>query len=269
MHGQCKEQNMANKSRNILTSEVRFSYVNVLEPTQYKDPKTGALGKWSYHLELIIEEANLTKFQMKNETGALVDADISKVLRELALEAWPELAQQAMGPDGRPMFGANGQPISGLLVAFSGTGEKGWPLRRGDKFADLAKTKGKDGEHYRGKRIMTAKSNVHPKTNPPSLSMSIDGKTRVLNRLVPSDMAAAKLAFTGGNYGYAELNIVTQDVAGGKFLTVYLNSLRYSRDGAKFGNQGGDLMSKFDGIQGGTAAYDPTKGMAMADEIPF
>ena len=249
---------MANKSRNILTSEVRFSYVNVLEPTQYKDPKTGALGKWSYHLELIIEEAGLKKFQMKNAAGALQDVDISQVLKELALEAWPELA---VAPQ-------PGQP-SPLVLAFSGAGEKGWPLRRGDKFADAAKVKGKDGEHYRGKRIMTAKSNVHPKTNPPSLSMPIDGKVRVLNRLVPSDMAAAKLAFTGGNYGYAELNIVTQDVAGGKFLTVYLNSLRYSRDGAKFGNQGGDLMSKFDGIQGGTANYDPTKGMAMADEIPF
>jgi hypothetical protein len=242
---------MAN-SRVVLTPEVRLSFANLIKPTEWVDPKTkNPSGKWSYNTEIIIPEDAVKKFRVLRD-GNLVEVDLSLLLRELALEKWPELAQPGA-----------------LQAAFAGVLAKGWPLKRGDVKADALKAAGKNGEHYRGGRVMTTKSNVNDKVQPPALSiLNPDKKTfRSLNRMLPSDMETAKMAFVGGNFAVAELNIVASEVSGLKYLSAYLNSVRYTREGAKFGGQGGQLMSRFEGIVGGESPHDPTAGMDA--EIPF
>lgn len=243
------------KSRVVLTPEVRLSFPHLITATEYKDPVTKKpSGKWSYQSEILIPETSVAKFRVLRD-GNLVEVDMAQLLKELALEEWPELA------------------VPGALqAAFAGVLSKGWPLKRGDAKADemAKKAEPKDGSHYRGHRVMAVKSNVNDKVQPPALSvLNADGKSfRVLNRMLPADMETAKMAFVGGNWVVAELNIVATVVSGLKYLTPYLNSVRYTREGVKFGGQGGQLMSRFEGISGGSSSHDPTAGMG-GDEIPF
>lgn len=255
---------MAN-SRVVLTPEFRGSHLHVIEPTEFVD-KGIKTGKFAYTAEMLIQEADLTKFKVL-ENGQLVDVDISKVLRAVVIEAWPELGLPA-----KP-----GEKFTPLQLAFSGVASKGWPLRRGDAVAqkriDNALKKGKDApkvDHYKGVRVMACKSNVGDKTQPPALSvLGPNGKPVPLNRMVQGDLAKAKMVMLGGNYFVAELNIKATEMGGMRYASVYLNSICYTREGEKFGMQGGQLMSRFSGVVGGEAAHDPTAGMTVDSEIPF
>lgn len=241
---------MANASRVVLTPEARMSFANLLAAREYKEKGKGT-GKFSYTVDLMFAEDALKKFRvLDTASGQLVERDLKELLAELAREQWPGIK---------------------LGEVFVGPGLKGWPIKKGDDIANAAQAKGKDAEHYRGLRSIAVKSNVSDKVQPPILSQVVKGaKPRVFNRGVQGDMEIARSLFQGGNYCVAELNIVANEVGGMKYLTPYLNSVRYTRDGAKFGNRGGDLMSRFEGVSGGEADYDPTSGMtADADEIPF
>lgn len=244
---------MANKSRTVLTPEFRMSFPNLVKPKEFID-KGKPSGKFFYNTEMIFTEDALKKFRVLRD-GSLVSVDFASLLAELAKDAW--------GSETNP---ETGQPLT-VKEMFAGVLAKGWPLRKGDVIADVLKAKGKSGDHYRGMRVMSAKSNVTDKVTPPTLSIDQKGGHRTLNRLVETDMQTARSAFVGGNFAVAELNIVANVVGGLKYLTAYLNEVRYTREGPKFGGQGGALMSKFEGISGGESDHNPTEG--MDDEIPF
>lgn len=252
-------------SRVVLTPEFRGSYVNVIEPTEFREPGKPPSGKWAYTSEMIFTEDSLTKFRVDRD-GTLVFVDIRKILEEIALEAWPELAGPAQP----------GQQFTPLQLAFIGPLSKGWPLRKGDQVADKALRNAAAAnkpppnvDHYRGNRVIAAKSNVTPKTQPPALAHIVKGnsKPQPLNRAMPSDMQSAKPLMVGGNHFVAEINLKATEVGGLKFIVPYLNAFTYTREGAKFGFQGGALMSRFEGVAGGESSHDPTAGLDA--EIPF
>lgn len=243
---------MANANRVVLTPEGRMSFANLLTAREYKERGKGT-GKFSYTVDLLFGAEAMAKFQtLDTATGKLAERPLGEILAELAREQWPGIV---------------------LKEVFVGLGMKGWPIKSGDAIAEAAKAKQKDAEHYRGTKVVSLKSNVSDKVQPPTLSAVVKGaKPRVFNRGVQGDMEVARSLFQGGNYAMAELNIVANEVSGAKFLTPYMNAVRYIREGAKFGNRGGDLMDRFGGISGGEADYDPTAGNSAAatdDEIPF
>lgn len=240
-------------NRILITPEFRMSFPNLLKPKEFME-KGKPTGKKLYSMEMLILENLLGKFLMPKD-NAFVEVDINTVLAELAKEAWgseidPELK--------RPLT---------VKEMFAGPLARGWPLKRGDVIADAIKLKGKQGEHYRGHRMMACKSNVADNVNPPTLQIAAKGGAKTLSRMVEADMATARTAFRGGNYAIAELNIKPNVVSGLKYLTVYVNLVRYTRDGAALGGVGGSAMERFDGINGGQADHDPTQG--IDDEIPY
>ena len=252
-------------SRVVLTPEFRGSYVNTIEPTEFREPGKPPSGKWAYTSEMIFSEDSLAKFRVLRD-GNLVFVDIRKILEEIALEAWPELAGPAQP----------GQQFTPLQLAFIGPLSKGWPLKKGDQLADKALQKAvsqnkaaPNVDHYRGNRVISAKSNVTQKTQPPALAHLVKGNPKpvALNRAVPSDMQVAKTLMVGGNYFVAELNLKASEVGGLKYIVPYLNAFTYTREGTKFGFQGGALMSRFEGVVGGESSHDPTAGLDA--EIPF
>jgi hypothetical protein len=242
------------KNRVVLTPEFRMSFPNLIKAKEFIE-KGKPSGKFSYNVEMLFPEDSLAKFKVLRG-DQLVDTNIEQLLVELAKETW-----------GNEIDPATGQPIT-VKAMFAGVAAKGWPLRRGDVIADALKAKQKSGEHYRGVRVMAAKSNVTDKVQPPALSIAAKGGAQKINRLLEVDLDRARNAFVGGNYAVAELNIAASVVGGLKYLTAYLNLVRYTRDGAKLGGGGGALMDRFDGVSGGQADHDPTAGMGD-DEIPF
>jgi hypothetical protein len=241
---------MAN--RVVLTPEVRLSYPALIEPKEFID-KGVKSGKFSYQAQAIIPEASLGKFLIP-DGASLKEVSLEQLLIELAKEEWPGIV---------------------IKEAFAGALSRGWPLKRGDRIADdllaAAEKAGKEApkvDHLRGCRVLSVKSNVHPKVSPPQLELAGKPKARILNRNIAADMQAAKNAFQAGNYAVFDLNIKASTVSGLKYLTPYFNSVRWTRDGEKLGNGGGGLMGRFDGINGGSADHDPTQGL-VEDEIPF
>jgi hypothetical protein len=229
-----------------------MSYANIISPRQYEE-KGKKTDKWSYTVDGIFAPKSMDEFQVLGEDGQLKSKALSQILAELAREEWPDIK---------------------LKEVFVGVGMKGWPIKDGTKLADAAKARGKDSEAYRDHKIVSLKSNVSEKVTPPAMSavQKVNGKNviKTFSRLVDSDKQMASSMFVGGNYAVAELNIVANLVSGMYYLTPYFNSIRFTREGAKFGNRGGGLMDRFAGIQGGEEAYDPTAGAdAGDDEIPF
>lgn len=241
------------KNRVVLTPEFRMSFANLIRPKEYIE-KGKPSGKFSYSVEAILTEDSLGKFKVLRD-GKLEDVEIASLLAELAKEAWGT----AINPETQ-------KPWT-VKEMFSGVAQKGWPLKRGDAIADALKAKGKNGEHYRGGRLMALKSNVSDKVQPPVLQIAQKTGLYKINRLLDTDLEKAKQAFVGGNYAVAELNIAASEVGGLKYLTPYLNVVRYTREGAKLGGGGGSLMERYEGVSGGQADHDPTAG--MDDEIPF
>lgn len=241
------------KQRTVLTPECRMSFPHLLVAKEFIE-KGKPSGKFSYQVELLFGEEALGKFRVL-DSGKLVETNIENLLVGLAKEAW--------GDETNP---ATGQPLT-VRDMFAGVAVKGWPLKKGDTIAAALVAKSKNGDHYKGQRAMSVKSNVSDKVTPPALSFARPGGVDMLNRLNPADMQKAKLMFTGGNYAVAELNIVATTVAGMKYLTPYLNGISYTREGPKLGGGGGQLMGRFEGVSGGESNHNPMQG--MDDEIPF
>lgn len=246
---------MAN-NRVVLTPEFRMSFPNLIKAKPYVEKgKSPDTAKFSYSVEGIFPEASLVEFQVLRD-GALVKVNIQDVLVELAREKWGS----AINPETQ-------KPWT-IKEMFAGVAQKGWPLKRGDVIADGLKAKGKNGEQYRGMRVIPMKSNVSDKVQPPSLGIAQKGGAYKINRLVEADMDKARQAFVGGNYAMAELNISASEVGGMKYLTAYINLVRYTREGPKLGGGGGALMERYDGVNGGSSSHDPTEGL-VEEEVPF
>lgn len=228
----------------LLTPVFRMSYPALIQAKEFKD-RGKPTGKFSYNVEAIFEEADLANFKMFDETGKLQVVALSTVLAQLTKTAWPDADVKAL---------------------FTGQGGKGWPIKKGDAIKAQLEAKGKKGDQYAGKRVMSLKSNKTENTRPPILS-TVTGKEtwKVLDRNSEADMDKARNLFVGGNYAFASLAIVADVVAGVSYLTPYLNSIRYIKEGTKFGGQ--NAMDRFDGISGGRADYDPTAGMTADSAI--
>lgn len=226
-----------NPSRTVLSSTFRMSFPNLLEPKQYQGK-----GDHFFSMEMIFEPEALEKFKLwDDDSGTFTEVDIKRVLVELAKEKWPDLnVKEAVASGGLH-----------------------WPIKNGDKHADKREANGKKGnDHYRGMSIINCKSSAD---YPPNLYY-MDGKTRKqVDRVTSGGKQVATQKFYGGAYCFAELNVVAQETPQGKYLSFYVNAVRFVKDGERLG--GTSMMDRFDGIQGGAADYDPTDG--LDDEIPF
>lgn len=249
----------ARPSRILITPEARLSFCNVIVAKEFKDKNKGNVGtgKFSYITDLIIKPDDIKKFRMLDTTtGNVTEVDFQIALRDLALEAWGT----SINPD-------TSKPWT-VKEMFAGVAARGWPLKNGDVIAAKAKaqTPPRDYDQYLGMKALSIKSNVSEKTQPPILSQQLKDGKRTFNRTLPGDMEIAKQLFQGGNYAFAEINVVANEVSGMKYLTCYVNSLRYTREGTKFGRSGDDLMDRFGGVGGGESDHNPLEG---SDEIPF
>jgi len=234
-------------SKRVLAPKFRGSYVQVITPKPYTD-EHGKKGEPRYTMDMIFDAADIAKFRAEDGSGNLVEVGVDRLAVQLAKERWPELSDPAV--------------LKAELT-------KGWPLKKGDVMAAKKEAKNKDGEPFKGKIVITAKSYENVK---PILSYydktanNGKGGFRVLNRGSDVDMAKASDLFQGGNYFGAELTMKATEVSGTKFITFYINAVRYLGEGEKFGGKG--MMDRFDGVYGGESDHNPTEGMTN-DEIPF
>jgi len=230
---------MADKEPVILiTSEFRMSYPeSLIHPRQYNGK-----GPYRYSVEMLYEPDALLQFKRPNsDTGEFEDVDIKKVIAEVAKAQWP---------------GIN-------IKEAVANGEMRWPIIKGDKKAEKREAKGKKSDYYKGMEVITAKTGSE---FPPRLYYVEGGKVKQITRGMESEEAKAKQMFSGGNYGYAEVNIKAMEVDDKKHVTFYVNSVRYTREGERIG--GMSMMDRFEGVQGGVSDHDPTEG-ADDDDIPI
>ena len=227
-----------------------MSFPNVVEAKPFMvdgKPKPGSAP--TFNVSGIFDIDNLKKFQAAdpNDPTKLVQVDVALVCAQLAKAEWPELD---------------------IKNAMAST----WPIRSGDIYAAQQEKKKKNGDAYKGKKIIGMKA---MQEYPPTLSAVIDRKLKVLNRAFSDDMKLAAQLFQGGHYAVAEVNLSPTTMKKGTnqntgediveyYVTFWLNSLRLTRLGERFG--GASLMTRFDGVTGGASSHDPTK--SLEDEIP-
>jgi hypothetical protein len=253
---------MSKKPTIVLRTPIfRGSYPKVISPTEYKD-KGKPTGKWSWNIEGIFDEPDLLKFIMIDDAGKGQLVDLTIVLKQLALTAWPDLPPFIDPTEPESPSNPRLDPVVALFKRQQG---KGWPIKKGDAIKAALELKQKKGDQYAGKRVINMKSNKGENTQPPILSIALpNNQWKALDRDSEKDMETAKAKFVGGNYFFAAISVVADIYGGMNFLTPYLNSIRYIKEGAKFGQ--GNAMDRFDGITGGRADYDPTQGMT-ADSV--
>ncbi len=237
-------------SRTLITAPFRMSFPNVIEAKPFMQdgkPKPGS--QPTFNISGIFDPADLEKFQAAdpNDPTKLVTVNVALVCAQLAKAEWPELE---------------------IKTAMAAT----WPIRSGDIYAAQQEKKKKNGDAYKGKKIINMKA---MQEYPPTLSAVVDGKLKTLNRAFSDDMKLAAQLFQGGHYAVAEVNLSPTTMKKGTnqqtgedvieyYVTFWLNSLRFIKQGERFG--GSSLMTRFDGVQGGASSHDPTK--SLEDEIP-
>lgn len=133
-----------------------------------------------------------------------------------------------------------------------------FPFSKGDKLADKAKAKGKDGEFQRGKTVLASRSKYEPR-----LSVIENGK---LVELEGPARAAAKPKFYSGVEVLAQFNFVTYEGVGENpdGVTAYLNQVCSLNKGARIAG-GASAAEVFKGYAGTVSNEDPTGD----DEIPY
>lgn len=122
------------------------------------------------------------------------------------------------------------------------------PFQRGEKLAEDAAAKGQDGDFYRGKVAIRARSKYAPEV--------------VGRNYAPVTNASDVYS---GCYGWLEVNVVAYDgVSGGQDgVKCYLNKVLKTRDGDRIG--GRSAAAAFSGVVGGVSDEDP----GLDDDIPF
>lgn len=137
-----------------------------------------------------------------------------------------------------------------------------FPFRSGDKLADAAKAKKKDGEYQRGKVVISARSKYQPK-----LANFQNGKIVDLDE---QGQERFKSQFYPGVLVYVSFNFVWHDEVGGNpaGVNAYLQTVLTTNKGERLA--GGKTASEvFSGYVGNVSAEDPTTGNTVDDEIPF
>ena len=235
-------------TRNALTPLFRMSFPNLLEAKAFmRDGKPQ--GEPTFNLTGIFDIPDLKKFRVADPENpdTLVESDINLVVAQIAKAEWPDLEiKTAMAPT--------------------------WPIKDGDLYAKRQEAKKKNGDAYKGKKLISMKASLE---YPPTLYAVIDGKKVTLNRAFEKDMQLAKGLFQGGHYAMAEVNLSPSTMKKGVnnetgqdiieyYVTFFLNGIRFVKQGEKFGGQ--SLMNRFDGVDGGSSGHNPTK--SLEDEIP-
>lgn len=143
--------------------------------------------------------------------------------------------------------------------------ELSFPFADGDKLAEKAKNKNKDGSYNAGKVIVAARSKYEPRLSGVENGKTIDyeGAAR----------AAAKGKFYFGVEVLAQFNLVAYDGVGNNpdGVTAYLNMVFTTGKGKRVAG-GASASEVFKGYVGTTSQVDPTGGAGkpdLDDEIPF
>lgn len=227
----------------LLTPVSRMSWPKLVTAVAFKDAAGNTKGDPYFGSELLFSVDDLEKFQVLNEeTEQFEFVDVRIIASQLAKKKWPDI-------NVKEAVAANALH---------------WPVHNGDTHADKKAAAGKNAEYYRDHRFIRVKA---MEQYAPSLKF-LKGKEKInLQRGIDADMEKAKALFTGGSYVFAEITGVANETAQGRYITFYLNSICFVKSGERFGG-GGNLMDKYDGIQGGESDKDPTAGMGD-DEIPF
>lgn len=200
--------------------------------------------------------------------------------------AHPNLFEaKAFGPKGKesgtPKFSANllldpeSEDLKGMKAVAAKVARAKWPTRpfaelsfpftSGDKLADKATAKKKDGEFNRGKVVIAGRSKFEPRLAAIVNGKVVDfeGEARIAN----------KSKFFFGAEVLAQLNFVAYDGVGNNpdGVTAYLNMVLATGKGTKIAG-GASAAETFKGYVGSTTTEDPTGGAgtgAPDDEIKF
>lgn len=237
---------MADKPKNnitVLTPAFRMSFPNLIEAKPVV-MQGKAQGDPIFSMTGILDPEATKQFKVVDPKDAtkLIDADINLLILQIAKAEWPTL------------------DIKNEMA-------KTWPVYSGDIYAAAQVEKGKSGDAYVGKKLFNMKAQQE---YPPTLRAVVDGKVKIFNRGMPSDMQLAKHLFTGGHYAMAELNLVPYKIGPAKdasftyYVTAYMNNVRFVKEGERFGGQ--SMMDRFAGVDGGSSDIDPTRD--LASEIP-
>lgn len=145
-----------------------------------------------------------------------------------------------------------------------------WPFKSGNAKAD---EKGAKADHYRDTKFWRAKAlaEINGSPNEPSLYDGRNGELIKLRRSTEAGKQQINELFYGGAICTAELNAVAGTTGDNKYVTFYVNSIVFERDGDRLG--GGSRIERMRGVKGGESSVDPSKGMKnpdeLEDEIPF
>lgn len=239
----------------FLTEKFIISYPKLLVPKPYVNQETGQeQGEPVYSFEGLSATDDLGAWDiLEKDAAEPVKGGVEKRLIALAKEMW-----------GSDFNCAEAVKHGGLK----------WPFKSGD-----AKAEAKPGkaEHYRGKKFWRAKAlaEINGTPNEPSLyEAASDGKIKRLVKSTEDGRRRMNDLFYGGAICTAELNCRPNEVDGRKFLTFYVNSVIFEKNGERLG--GGNNAERMRGLVGGKTHTDPTAGMdndladgGDDDEIPF
>ena len=237
-----------NPSVTVITQPFILSYPKLFKPEPYMEDGK-AKGDPKYSFEAISDLDELLTWQiLDKDANEFIDGGVEKRLVALAREKW--------GAD----FDVKAAVMHGGLS---------WPFKSGDKKFE---EKGSTAEHYKGKKFWRAAAlaEINGSPNAPALYCD-DGKAKAVKLLRGTEAGKARIAelFYGGAICIAELNAVAGTAGDNKYVTFYVNSVVFKKDGERLG--GGSHMERLLGVKGGETDYDPTQGMSgdLEDEIPF
>lgn len=130
-----------------------------------------------------------------------------------------------------------------------------FPFTNGDKLADGAKAKGKDGEYQRGCVVVTAKSKRNPR-------LAIFEKGKIIDLETPAAIAAQKALFYPGALVYAQFNFADYPGVGANpdGVACYLNLVMTTGTGKRLAGAGQSAAEAFRHVAGGVSQEDPTAG---------
>lgn len=233
-------------SKVLLTPIFRMSYANLVKPKKAKDRKGREQGDPKYSLQHLFKPEDMDKFRMQDpDSDAILTVNLKTVCKDLAKQKWPD----------EPLAEVFPKDKSGFL--------KGWPVRSGDKLAELKNAKKKGtGDAYLGTEVISSKSNqeYRPRLmvrgedgNLQTLDLEQNDEGKFKNK---ADADTAEKLFRSGSYATAEITLRPVETEQGNYITCYLNKVKFVKEGPRLGG-GGGLMERFDGIDGGESDYDP------------
>lgn len=135
------------------------------------------------------------------------------------------------------------------------------PWKDGAKEADRLKSKGKDGEVFRGQTLLKASSKYQPAL------AAIENK-KIIEFTTPESIAGAKKFFYSGAYLVPSLGLHWYKGDEGKpdGVSLYLNGVLFAKHGPRLGGRTQNAAEAFKGYIGSISAEDPTGG--AAEELP-